>query len=318
VLLAYPCLLYGTPPEDALFSTHALVAGSYYRSVHAIEGGGAAVTRAFQARLDALGVEVLCGDAVEGVRVTPDGAFSGVVLSNGEEVPGECCIWSAHPKTLIRAAPAGALRRPFRQRIEQLEETTSALMLFGQCESRPAELDRRNLILWPGGDFSNKLAGREAMAENVIMLFAGSGEGAAKVPVTAMAPTSPAGFMPWSESRPGKRPPEYDREKRRVLEEFQSSLQGRCSELAKKVNFFEGATPLTLRDYCLAPGGGLYGVRHSISQFNPQPLTRIRGLLLCGQSIVAPGILGAVVSAYLVCGFVLGHEELHRQLQEVV
>lgn len=317
VLLKYPCLLYGVAPEDVLFSTHALVAGSYYRSAHAVEGGGASVANAFQSRLTSLGVDILCGNAVNDIGVSADGTFSGVTLENGNKITANHCIWAAHPKSMIQAAPSGALRGPYRQRIETLEETQSALMLFGLSEGQPVELERRNLILWPGGEFHNKLEGKAAMAENVIFLFSGQGCKTRKYPVTAMTPASGARFLPWKGSKTGKRPPDYAQDKSQVLDDFMANLNQRCPQVTDKIHFIEGATPLTIRDYCQAPGGGLYGVRHSINQFNPQPLTRIRSLLMCGQSIVAPGILGAVVSAYLACGFILGHESLHRQLQEV-
>jgi all-trans-retinol 13,14-reductase len=317
VLLKYPCLLYGVAPEDALFSTHALVAGSYYRSAHAVEGGGASVANAFQSRLASLGVDILCGNAVRDIVISGDGAFSGVTLENDHKIAADQCIWAAHPKSMLQAAPSGALRGPFRQRIEALEETQSALMLFGLSDGQPVGLERRNLILWPGGDFRNKLAGEATMAENVVFLFAGQGGKMTKAPVTAMTPANSSRFMPWHGSKTGKRPSEYAQGKNQALDEFKVSLKQRCPKVADNLQFIEGATPLTIRDYCQAPGGGLYGVRHSINQFNPQPLTRIRGLLMCGQSIVAPGILGAVVSAYLACGFILGHESLHQQLQEV-
>jgi all-trans-retinol 13,14-reductase len=58
----------------------------------------------------------------------------------------------------------------------------------------------------------------------------------------------------------------------------------------------------------------MYGTGHTIDQFNPIPATRIPGLLLAGQSVVAPGILGAVISAFLTCGFIIGHDTIREEL----
>jgi all-trans-retinol 13,14-reductase len=38
------------------------------------------------------------------------------------------------------------------------------------------------------------------------------------------------------------------------------------------------------------------------------PLTRIPGLLLAGQNILMPGVLGGIISAALAVGFALGHD----------
>jgi all-trans-retinol 13,14-reductase len=61
-----------------------------------------------------------------------------------------------------------------------------------------------------------------------------------------------------------------------------------------------------MRDFLHSPRGGLYGCQHTVSQFNPVPVTRISNLLLAGQSIIAPGLMGAMISAFLACGFLLG------------
>jgi all-trans-retinol 13,14-reductase len=64
------------------------------------------------------------------------------------------------------------------------------------------------------------------------------------------------------------------------------------------------------------PFGSIYGVKHKIGQFNPMPVTKSKTLYLAGQAVVAPGIMGAVISAFLVCGFIIGHEQLLTQLQQ--
>lgn len=87
-----------------------------------------------------------------------------------------------------------------------------------------------------------------------------------------------------------------------------------CPELAE-LELLELATPLTLRDYSLAPQGAIYGVGRFIGQYNPHPVTRLPGLFLSGQGIAAPGLLGTVVAAYLTCGSMLGHDLLRGEIK---
>ena len=88
-------------------------------------------------------------------------------------------------------------------------------------------------------------------------------------------------------------------------------------ELSENIRFTECSTALTLRDYSHSPFGSLYGVKHKVGQYNPLPLTKAKGLFLAGQAIAAPGILGAVVSAFLVCGIIIGHYRVLKELKKL-
>ena len=64
---------------------------------------------------------------------------------------------------------------------------------------------------------------------------------------------------------------------------------------------------------------GIMGAKRTadlIPLCHPLPITKVPGLLLAGQSIVAPGLLGAVISAVLCCGFVLGHDVLRGEIRQ--
>ena len=94
------------------------------------------------------------------------------------------------------------------------------------------------------------------------------------------------------------------------------SIRASCPEIAEKIIDVTCATPLTLRDYTNSPFGSLYGVKHKIGQYNPMPVTRLKGLFLAGQATTAPGIMGAMMSGFLACGTILGHEKLQKELKQ--
>ena len=97
------------------------------------------------------------------------------------------------------------------------------------------------------------------------------------------------------------------------METLQHALVTAMPELAP-VQFLDGATPVTLKDYVGGPQGGLYGCAHSIHQITPLPATRLPNLFLAGQSVIAPGVLGVVVSAFMACGLILGHKQLQSEV----
>ncbi len=76
------------------------------------------------------------------------------------------------------------------------------------------------------------------------------------------------------------------------------------------------ATPLTLRDYSMAPEGAVYGVGRLLGQYNPAPVTRLPGLFLAGQGVSVCGLMGTLISGYMACGSILGHEFLRGELKK--
>jgi all-trans-retinol 13,14-reductase len=115
---------------------------------------------------------------------------------------------------------------------------------------------------------------------------------------------------------PGNRPKDYIQFKENTGNRLQRYIEKCVPEIAGNILFTECSTPLTLRDFANNPFGSIYGVKHKVGQYNPIPVTKVKGLFLAGQATVAPGILGTVISAFLVCGFILGHQQLIKQLQK--
>jgi len=317
-ILSYPNILYGVPPEEALMSTHALVAGSYLLSAHTIVDGGHALAKAYEKQLKALNVDVYCNSSVASIDICDDRQIRGITLQDGRDFSTESCVWTAHPSGLLAVTPDSAFRPAFRKRLTSLEDTTSALMLFGISNSPLQCLDGKNIISWAGSSFDKNLNTSISAEESVIYLSAASEPGFGKTAVTAIMPITMEPYAQWLDTTLGKRPEEYHQLKQEQLDDLEQEIFKRIPEMAEKVTFIDGATPLTIKDYCSTPTGSMYGLRHSINQFNPAPVTKAKGLTLAGQSIVAPGILGTIVSAYLTCGIIMGHETLHNELRQCV
>ncbi len=59
----------------------------------------------------------------------------------------------------------------------------------------------------------------------------------------------------------------------------------------------------------------LYGIKHRVDDHPLGARTHAAGLYLAGQSILAPGLVGAMLSSFLTCGTILGHERMLKELQ---
>jgi len=316
VLLSLHTLLYGVPPEEVSFAFHAGVVGGYYQSVHGIKGGGLGLLQAFESRLSALGVDIFPSKEVARLRITQDGKMEGIETSEGDVFPCSGCVSTVHPQTFIQLVPVEHLRPVYRRRLVDLDETVSAFILYGVCKNPASMLQGSNLFLGQLEPRETGLFGGE-MDERIFYLAgtAPDAHGPGGQGFIAICPAEQAITDRWNNSRRGRRPEDYLQFKEEIIGRMQHRIENCCPELRGHFEVVEGATPLTMRDFAANPRKGLYGAKHKVGQYNPMPVTRVRGLFLAGQSVAAPGILGGVLSAFLTCGHVVGQEQLRKEVK---
>lgn len=314
-LLSTHCLLYGVSCDEVSFAQHAAIVGNYYQSVRGIRGGGLSLALACDARLSELGVDVICSGEVNGITVGAGGAVTGVQLTGGETLSCNAVIATVHPRVLLELAPEGTFRPAYRKRLGALEETVSAFICFAVSKDPIPSLAGANRFLLPDAGCFYELGSR-AVGDAPLYL-SGSYRKDEITPhgFIGICPTLYTETTSWDSSRFGKRPEEYRLYKEKALERMQNQIERAYPDLAGNIQFIEGSTPLTIRDYCNTPLGGLYGVKHMVGQYNPHPTTRIPGLFLAGQAVVSPGVMGAVLSGLLACGTVLGHNIMRKELK---
>lgn len=313
-ILSMHCLLHGSHPWEVPFTLHACVIGLYYQSVHGIQGGGLSIANAFDNRLHELGVEVKTGQGAARLSLSPAGTLEGVVLEDGEVVPCERCVSTIHPRALLAMAPESIFRPIYRKRLAALEESASAHVLYLSFEGPEPSLDARNLFLFSTPGFPRF----DAALEDRPMYVAGAGRasGSEKNGCVVICPAESSETEAWVSSQRSNRPKEYLAFKKEIGERLLRHLDDFFPGFSSHSDVLDQATPLTMRDYANTPVGGIYAIKHKVGQFNPLPQTRLRQLFLAGQSIAAPGLLGAMISAFLVCGYILGHEQLREELRQ--
>jgi all-trans-retinol 13,14-reductase len=314
-VLSSPTILYGVSPREAPLALHAGVANSYYRSARGIAGGGAAIVAAFLRVLGDAGVELRLGRGVESV-VAGAGGVEGVRLEGGEVIPCSAAIATVHPKLALAMAPEGAFRTAMAWHLTQLEESMTACVLNAVCERWRDAFGRRNLVIMPTPDsFSSPMSGPVASRPLYLAPFPTEAADESPRGFTVIVPVDPAETAPWFASVPGHRPAAYAAFKESIAAATGVRLNEAVPELDGKFRFVDVATPLTYRDFANSPAGSLYGVKHAVGQINPLPITRTRGFLLAGQAIGAPGIMGAMISAFMAASLILGADEVRKGLE---
>lgn len=314
MMLAARCLLYGVTPARASWEDFSLVAGPYFHSCHALDGGGETLAGAFLAALAESGIRPRCGRRVVDLVLDGQGALRGVRVVGDDSPGGEVwsctrCVFTGHPAQLRALLPPGVLRPAYYSHIDALPETPPGLLLF--AETRSDALDGRNLYLLPG-DAPERLFGTEDTPAFSVYLSVGqAAEGRrALLAVTTGRPE----LLPPGDPRP--RPEAYLRWKRVAVARLKDFIERRCPDLRRSLRVLDAATGLSFRHWVRGSSGSLYGVCHDLESMPLLPVTRVGGLFLAGQNILLPGVLGALISAALAVGFAEGHENALREFRQ--
>jgi all-trans-retinol 13,14-reductase len=317
-ILSMHCFLYGVAPDEVSFANHAYVAGSYYESVNGISGGGLKLIEVFETRLKKAGVHIYCGQEVTEILLSSAGAFCGIALKDGTNLSSTGCISTVHPHRLLEIVPDAVFRPAYVSRLKELEETTSACILYAVCSEPIEDLAGSNIFIFPEPDFAFFYKNIDVEKRPMYITAAGekSDGGKAKHGFIAMCPMSKEQTKPLIDPVSLERSANYKLLKEGMSEKMVRSIKISCPEIAENITDVICATPLTLRDYTNSPFGSLYGVKHKIGQYNPMPATRLKGLFLAGQATTAPGIMGAMMSGFLACGTILGHNKLQKELKQ--
>ena len=108
--------------------------------------------------------------------------------------------------------------------------------------------------------------------------------------------------------------PAYQEFKNRITEEITRDLEDIRPELKGHLHVVDAGSPLTCLDYD-PPTGSAYGVRCVCGQTRLYGTLPIRNFHLAGQSASAPGIMGSMMTSFIVFRMALG-DEIYRKVLE--
>jgi len=137
--------------------------------------------------------------------------------------------------------------------------------------------------------------------------------------VTALVVVAPEEMAPFELTRRGERSEAYQAAKRSLASRTLTVLQEHWPVQAPYLKMVDACTPLTFRDYTLTPRGTAYGIIKSTGNFRHAQLrteTKVKNLFLAGQSIIQPGVLGALISGVYTCTAILGRNYLINKIME--
>ncbi|MEN7973109.1 MAG: NAD(P)/FAD-dependent oxidoreductase [Verrucomicrobiota bacterium] len=316
-LLAGYCLCYGTTPSEISFANHARISQGMHDGIVRVENGGDAFVSALREKLEEAGVDIRCKshivacEEIEGANV---GAFR---LASGDVVRFDSAVLTIHPWSILDLLPKEKLRKAFLNRVEGLKPSFGFFAVFGVCDE-PDLLDDFILLGLPDTDLNTIFEPGNRDGDSMIFCISGeeTANGERCRALTVLEAACPEDMAEWAGTSLKKRPQDYADYKARKTTRIMERVYARLPELKDRFKVLDSSSPLTFRDYLHSPDGSAYGVKQLAGQFNLLGRLPLRNLYAAGQSSVLPGVMGAMVSAFMVCRGMLDAEEFDALIQE--
>ena len=317
-ILSTYCLCYGVAPKEVSFANHARVAAGLYHSVARIEGGGEAFVQAFQERLAQAGVEIRCNSSIAELAELDGNRVGAFLLENGERVLANDCTFTIHPQEVLKILPRQQLKKAFVDRVSSFETSNGFFSLFGVVRNADsADFGPSIVSLLPSTDLNELLdSGRKGEAALAIIRSVETVRGKTHCVVNAFEPEFYCDVEAWADSSVGHRPQAYYDYKKRKIEAITRRFLSFYPQYRDDFQVLDAASVLTFRDYLNSPEGNAYGVKQKMCQANLFGKLPLVNLFVAGQSAVLPGIVGAMLSSFIVARNILGKEKLSGFIEE--
>lgn len=311
----------GVKPDECPLAAYFLMMDSFLGGAYRVNH---AQTPLADALIDALGKAggILRTRAPVVAVLHAGGKVRGVRLEDGEEIGADQVIYTGHPKALYGLCGDGVFRPAFVRRIEEAPDTPGMVGVGVAWHGDDCPVSRRDMMLYNSWDTGSHYDCRllSNTREPLSVYWAGAISDSGGPCSTVALSFSPfEEWAGWANSVTGRRPDDYYEAKRSAAERIMTMLERRWPDQASTMSIVDVFTPLSLRDFTRSPRGSAYGQKKSVSGLRHgwlSPVTRLKGLILAGQSIVMPGILGSVTSSVAACAAILGRDGLVQRIIE--
>ncbi len=311
-LLSKYSMCYGAKPSEISFANHSRVSLGLYESVARVKDGGDAFIRAFKKRFAGFDIDIRTNSCITECADVSNNIVGKFVLNTGEEIAANRCIFTIHPKAILDVLPKNHLTKAFISRVNAFEPTAGFFSLFGVLENRmPADKNSEPTILslFSSSDI-NKMMDPAYTGDPALVILKNQEtiNGKTHTMLTALELAFPEHVKDWEDSRPGGRSDSYRNYKNSRIENIRKRIIGAYPEYNEYFRVIDAASILTFRDYLLSPDGSAYGIKQKVGQFNLFGKLPLRNIYAAGQSSVLPGIVGAMLSSFIIGRAIVGKE----------
>lgn len=325
-VLAGTNFLYAGIENKTPFYVHALSVNSYIESAWRCINGGSQIAKLLIREIRRNGGKVLKHKEVKSIRLE-NGEVRSVETSDGFVYSGKIFISNIDPKTTIDLLKGQPIRKSYLKRIKNIENTISSFSLYITLKKETFPYLNRNYYhfkdeskVWRSSFYEpdnwpeSYMVSMSPKTENDVWA-----EG-----LSVLAYMRHEELEEWGNSfntvaEKDYRGEGYEKFKAEKTEILLRELEKKFPNIRDSILSTYAATPLTYRDYIGSETGSMYGFVKDANfpmKSYLTPRTKIRNLLLTGQSINMHGILGVTISAVLTCSELIGRKYLLDKINQ--
>ena len=300
-LLSGYCMCYGTRPSEVSFANHARICRDFYLSIARVKFGGDAIVKAFEDAFSRVPVDIVCGATIAECLDVDRAKVGRLLLTNGDEVAFESCIFAIHPKQVLDLLPREKLRKALIHRVEDYQPSCGFFAAFGTRTGGSSEPSDSIMGMFSSTDMDAMLDAQCPDDMAILLLRTEEVVKGKNVRVfTALEPSFFQDTAAWEDSKATKRDAAYYDYKEMKTRMIAKYLKEYSETEGEKFEIKSSSSTLTYRDYLFSPDGSAYGIKQKIGQFNLFGRLPLRNMYAIGQSALLPGVAGAMMSAFIV------------------
>jgi all-trans-retinol 13,14-reductase len=320
-ILATYCMCYGVKPSEVSFANHARVAHGLYDAVVRVKGGGDAFVEAFKEEFKKLDMDIRLRTYITECKDIKNREVGYFVLNDGEEVTCDQCIFTIHPNSILATLPKEHLSKAFVDRVGDFEPSLGFFSLYCLLDTdNPDEpLVPAITSLLPEPDVNELLDPTHEGPTAVVVLTNNEYvKGKLYKVLTALEPAFFKDVAEWKDTYLKKRGEAYENYKKNRIEQILKRITDFYPEYKDRLEVIEAASMLSYRDFLNSPDGTAYGIKQKVGQINLFGRLPLRNLYASGQSAVLPGVVGAMMSSFIILRAILGRDAYDSFMKERV
>ena len=297
-------------------SFHARVGFSICDDLARPIGGGDPMINAFRREAEKLGISVRTGVRLRRFA-EPDanGECRTALLDDGTVLDADEVFFTIHPTAIAELLPERALTASFVSRIRRQRESTSFFCSYFTIDEGFAP-EPGLVSYFAHHDLDAIMQGDNSPSTGYLINSERDAEGKLRTTVAAFRPMAP-GLPADAPATRAERAHDakYLELKAQLAEDTAVVLGQLYPGLKSHLHFAAAGTALTCRDYD-PPTGSAYGVRHICGQPRIFGRLPVRNFFAAGQSALAPGVMGTMMTSFAVFRLAVGEETYARVIRE--
>lgn len=319
-LLAYCNILYAGKKDVTPAYLHAVLMTLLLNGSYRFKGGTYRFIKTLSSFIKKHGGEIITGDGVKEI-ITEDNQIKRVVTSSGRELCAAMYISSIHPAMMLELlTEKKVISKSYTQILQETTDSDSAFIVNIKLKDNVLPY-LRNTVYYLDNNRSTWNDNEGILNKFMLVTPPTINQGDFASTLCITVPMKWQMVKQWENSSVGKREHSYYEWKDNFAKQVISHLKPIINNIEEIVDFFDTASPLTIRDYTGVRHGAMCGYQKDYNNFIMTQIpvrTRIRNLLLTGQNINIHGFCGVILTAVETCEEILGKNYLIDRLNHEI